>query len=100
MTSTRWEYLRLHYIVTLERPQALSRTWKIEYHIRRAGLPEETRPGDDVVFVDLLDELGRDGWELIAEHVIETGIFTPVRGVDNVGQPVSMVWTFKRPFGT
>ena len=97
MSRSRWEYLRVYYLHSTENYGAASQTWSHAYWLMRTGVPAEHRLAEDVDFDALLGELGTDGWELVTEHTRETVIFGEMHGWKNVGSPVSMMWTFKRP---
>jgi hypothetical protein len=79
-----------------------------QFFIQRAGSDEtEKRRGWEsgategyTRLMDLLDELGADGWELIGEtttinRLNPIGTFGWTR--TTVSQPLAQVWTFKRP---
>ena len=44
---------------------------------------------------ELFNELGNEGWELISAQVLQSSIFS-MRGMEEVSQPVSQRWVFKR----
>jgi hypothetical protein len=92
----RWEYLIIQYLATAKEERGRL-VWTQQYNIGHPSGAPESRPGDQVSLSSLLNELGRKGWELVAETVLETKAFdTPEhRGVTNV--PVEMHWVLKRP---
>lgn len=93
---TRWEYLRVRYRQTTGWGSGGQR-WTTTYSIHRPGVDEaEKRNGDDVQSFTLINELGEEGWELVAETVWDTAAVVDTGGWSNVGIPVELVWTFKR----
>ena len=66
-----------------------------EYRISRPGARNsETRPAN-TPFLELLNELGTEGWELASEMAYATALVN-LYGWSNVGQPVDHRWIFKR----
>ncbi len=64
----------------------------------RSGQPkQEISTEGPFRFIDLLDELGADGWELVTERTEDTVIFREMYGLHNVGSAVGIYYTFKRP---
>src|SRR5256885_2244026 len=70
--------------------------WEAKWHITKSGEHEE-RAYAGTSYIDMLNELGSDGWELVAKSVLDTVIVTTQQGFQNVGTPIRMEWTFKRP---
>lgn len=95
--NERWEYLRI-----------VRQTWKgktgeterpVFIWLPGSDSPEKR---EDPRFIELLNEFGAQGWELVAEHTSastalqaythpETGQWQPARSF-----PAEIVWTFKR----
>lgn len=81
------------------------RTWRQELTVTRPGQDDETRlvwtssstDETKTSTLDLLNELGAEGWELITETVLDSEIFTRLHGWENVGSPVLMKYVLKRP---
>ncbi len=95
---TRWEYVVVSWRQdtnwATKRPDEPV-TWDETYGISRPGSESwETLPHKS--FVDVANELGAEGWELVSQTVNKT---TVVRGhgYDEIGAPVGTLWTFKRP---
>lgn len=112
---TRWEYLSLVWAYEaeeLEAPDLLPRhrvpsdlmerwIYKSEYRIWRAGSEEGElcASGDDSSpppLLQILNELGGEGWELVGFEVVRSRI-GKAQGWSEVGYPVRRVWMFKRP---
>lgn len=85
-----WEYVTITYEAT-----ARSLGWDLKYSIRRSDCdsPEERSATNSL---QLLNELGAEGWELVSETIYRTGL---VSGGDlkDVGAATMIVWTLKRP---
>lgn len=98
MNRTEWEYMRVWYLTSTEvsRP-GQSQTWSQEYWISRPGAEQEQLAAAGVDFDVLLNEFGAEGWELVSENTRDSVVIAEQRGWPNVGTPVSIVWTFKRP---
>jgi hypothetical protein len=92
----RWEYLIVQYSATPKEERG-KLVWTQQYNIGQPSGKPQTRRGDRVNLSSLLNELGRQGWELVAETVVETKAFdTPEhRGVTHM--PIEMRWILKRP---
>lgn len=92
---TRWEYLRIVWESSTGAHEG-EQTWASRYYVLRGSGSREalTEPLD---WTDYLNELGLDGWELVAERMHNSAIFGTELGWYNVAGPVRMVFTFKRP---
>jgi hypothetical protein len=73
-------------------------TWDHEFRILRPKAEVEVR--SEVNWLDLLNELGHDGWELVSEGVRRTTVMGHAQGWTDVGSPIGITWTFKRAFET
>lgn len=97
--SAAWEYLLVRYTTTTNlasKAPGQPQTWKSEYGIYRPHDSEgERRPGD-IVWSELLNELGNQGWELVAERIDSAVIVGESLGWYNPSLPISISWTFKR----
>ncbi len=84
------------------------RMWRQELTITRPDQDGETRlvwtsPSTDETktsTLDVLNELGDEGWELITETVLDSEIFTRLHGWESVGSPVLTKYLLKRPAAT
>ena len=67
MNRTGWEYMRVWFYSSTEvsRP-GQSQTWSQEYWISRPGAEREQLAAASVDFDVLLNEVGAEGWELVA----------------------------------
>jgi hypothetical protein len=88
----QWEYLRVYRVrdnKTSSQAEAFDQagTWKNYVYTRDGEMP--LKPGG---FEALLDNLGRQGWELSA--IAPRSDFS---GVAFGGYPANEVWVFKRP---
>lgn len=97
--STRWEYLQVIWSSTtnfVTKKLDEFATVKEVYQILRPGKEPEDL-GSDLNWLSLLNELGADGWELVAERMQSSVVASQMYGWPDVGTPILMVWTFKRP---
>lgn len=84
------------------------RTWRQELTITRPGQDGETRlvwtspPTDEAKTstLDVLNDLGAEGWELVTETVLDSEIFSRLHGWESVGSPVLMRYLLKRSSAT
>ena len=92
----RWEYLIVQYLAA-RKEEGGKIVWTQQYNVGQPSGKPRTLSGDRVNLSSLLNELGRQGWELVAQTVLETRAFdTPEhRGVTHV--PIEMQWILKRP---
>ncbi len=111
MTSIRrWEYATLEFWASAkqeERPSGVVRyVYLNDFYLRRPGDEEaEKREGwtsKDTADIkhrvlDLLNELGAEGWELVSDSVLRSGLNTVVQGWDNSSETVHRVLILKRP---
>jgi hypothetical protein len=101
----RWEYLRVARIYSTSQKEGQKSTWKQVFTIYwpngeteerlcwvSGGTDEETTS-----LVELLGELGSDGWELVSSNVLDSVVISHQYGWSNVGIPVTTCWDFKRP---
>ena len=92
--SARWSYLTLTWVLTITKTgDAVTRDsrWLIRGH----DGTESTRPGTDVL-VDILGDLGGDGWELVSEAVQSTTV-EAAQGYNGATTPMRVRWILKRP---
>ncbi len=84
------------YSTKTQHGQETAQTFSRKFHIYRAGHADQTFDLSDKDFDTLIDELGSDGWELVAETVRETTVVESHYGWDSVGTPIRVSWIFKR----
>jgi hypothetical protein len=80
------------------------RRWRYDYAISRPGKEREVRTGWSSAegvnaafnLLDLLNEFGAEGWELISESVLDSIIFSERHGWSQVGGPVQIKCILKR----
>ncbi|HET7444711.1 MAG TPA: hypothetical protein VFJ57_08640 [Solirubrobacterales bacterium] len=106
-----WEYMTISWVYTREwnfTPPDPGRTiWKSQFYIYRPGAGTETRLGNDsdnpeaqtTWYLEVLQEFGAEGWELVGETVIDTVLITEENGWKSKGIPAHIRWTLKRPQG-
>ena len=113
-----WEYLSLvwayeaekqetpDFSLRLDKIHPVKEEWiyKEEYRIWRAGAEEgELCSSEDgsspPSFIQILNELGAEGWELVGFEAVRSRI-GKAQGWSEVGYPVRRVWMFKRPVET
>lgn len=89
-----WEYVAVLWEASCENVDG---SWVHSSSIRvwRPDRDVEERPGDSRVSV--LNDLGAEGWELATETIEQTSIAFGARGYTDVGYPVAIRWTLKRP---
>lgn len=103
----RWEYMAIHWLyssrfVPGSAPDKEEQQWRGEYFLRRPGAEIETHLQHDfgeepkVSFLDLLAELGAEGWELVSETALSAAAVTGTHGWSDVGMPIEIRWTLKR----
>lgn len=92
---TRWEYLRVRWEYQTWGQASDKPTWVEKLWIRRPNEQEEELPDAD--FFVLFNELGLDGWELIAERVNSATVLGSKSGWTSASEPIDLRWTFKRP---
>ena len=92
----RWEYLIVQYVAA-PKEQRGKLVWTQQYNIGQPSGEPQTRPADRVDLSSLLNELGRQGWELVAETVLETKPFDTPKHPGPTYVPTELRWTFKRP---
>lgn len=77
--TERWEYMSVTWVSSTEKKGKSKRTWKHEYFISRPGQESETRESWSSEYaenkykftrVELLSELGAEGWELVTDTVL------------------------------
>lgn len=106
--SEAWEYKLISWtssrapersLLPLGRPYG-TEEW---FLIREAGKEPESRSADSDYLeggergiLDLLEEFGGEGWELVSETVLDTTIESDRAGWDQVGVPVRIRWILRR----
>jgi hypothetical protein len=48
----------------------------------------------------LLNDLGREGWKLVASDIANSAIFTGVQGYQEAAAPIRQRWTLIREVGS
>ena len=99
--AKRWEYMSIDWEQVRESSRDRDHA---TYYVRRPGAEVEVRPGYDSAkpdaevprFLDLLQEFGAEGWELVSETVFDAATVYAL-GWKTVQSPVSMRWMMKRP---
>jgi hypothetical protein len=96
--STQWEYLLVLWQGPNLATEGAGDTQKEEagYQITRPNTKTEKVPAD-IRLSRLLNDLGAEGWELVSHTILRSVIFSKSLGWSNVGGPIEMAWTFKRP---
>jgi hypothetical protein len=96
--SARWEYLFVAWQSPNPAAGGVGDTQAGEpgYWITRPYTDAEKAPGD-VKLSQLLNDLGAEGWELISHTIPKSVVLSKWLGWPNVGGPIEMTWTFKRP---
>ena len=94
MVRPNWEYARLTYELRTNWATRAKRgdgswedvTFQQTYYWSSPGEPElKEIPGDDLLFLDLLNRYGADGWELVSEAPYENTIATSRLGWSTTG---------------
>jgi hypothetical protein len=94
----RWEYLVVFYQETTQIDTAGNRTWNNSYHVIHPEANKTgTRSADTATWAALLNEFGSEGWELISDSTVDTTVVGHKNGWMDVGVPIRMMFTFKRP---
>jgi hypothetical protein len=94
--TARWEYLSLVWTSHFSYSPTAGGSTESRFKVSRPGSDDpEERPGSDRV-IDILNELGAEGWELTTMEV-QANIVGKSQGWSEAGRPVRRVWMFKRP---
>jgi hypothetical protein len=103
-----WEYMTISWTYTREwkfTPPGPGRDiWKSQFYIYRPRAKTETRLGSDsdnpeaktTWYLEILQEFGAEGWELVGETVMDTVLVSEENGWKSKGVPAHIRWTFKR----
>src|SRR5690349_19793073 len=97
-----WEYMRVTMLYKTANkldPETRTdvQTWTTSFSIAKPdGSTESVEAGEGFSFLVLLNELGAEGWDLVSETVRKTTITAGALGWNDVGTPISIVYTFKR----
>jgi hypothetical protein len=105
--SVRWEYMSVSYRYTREWVFPPGETvWKCWFDIYKPGKGTETRRStdssdpdlkDSIWWLDLLQEFGAEGWELVGETIQSWVVVDEENGWRNKRVPTHIRWSFKRP---
>ena len=100
--TRRWQYLTVTHVrfavaADGDKPQA----WDDYYFVLRPGAEDaETHKEIDtarpVLWRDLLNELGQEGWELVTSDVLDHAVVSTSLGWSDVSTPVRVRYAFKR----
>lgn len=105
--TERWEYMQVEWVATTSRKMidgSPRQTHRSEIEIAAPGEEKEIRLSYDSEnpeaqtenLLQVLNELGAEGWELIGEVVSES-IIAPKSGWPQVGMPIRTQYLLKRP---
>jgi hypothetical protein len=107
--TKRWEYMAVNWVYTRESalpedgpPEKTA--WRSKLHIYRSGQKTETRDCYDseqpvanaAWWLDVLQELGGEGWELVGETVQDTVLISEENGWKSRETPANVRWLLKR----
>lgn len=104
--TERWEYMFVEWVATTRQEKVnlvLRQTFKAELKITPRTGEEEVRLAHDskdqnaetTTLLEVLNELGAAGWELISEVVAES-VVGPKSGWEEVGTPIRTRYLLKR----
>lgn len=101
--TERWEYTAVSWAYTFDTEGPVP-TWRQTFSIHRAGQATEERPywssetPDDTgpSLLEILNELGAEGWELVNDTVNDSKIMDERGGWAEVGTPIARQYLFKR----
>lgn len=93
---TRWEYLVLVWRETMT-GEVQAPTYERHLSIKTSGDGEEQRIPAEKPFMEVMHELGAEGWELVGESATTSALFEAYDGFPATSVAVGKRWTFKRP---
>jgi hypothetical protein len=107
--SKCWEYMAVNWVYTREWTLPADGSpgkaiWRSKLHIYRSGQEAEIRDCYDseepvakaAWWLDVLQELGAEGWELVGETVQDTVLVSEENGWKSKGTPANVRWLLKR----
>jgi hypothetical protein len=96
---TRWEYLQVGWSSTAEaKPPPARSGARTDLRILRPGQEtERLAPGRPLL--DVINDLGAEGWELVS-GLVQSSRIAKLNNWSEASTPVQMHWTFKRPIDT
>jgi hypothetical protein len=93
--TPRWEYLIVIFDHAAKLSGEASYTYTNTHYLWRRGC-EEAEVRSEANWVDLLNELGDDGWELVESEHLRSTIISKYNGYNEVSFPLRIRSTFKR----
>ena len=97
---TAWEYLLVVWVYSTNfatKGPNESQTWDRAYWVYAPGPEEPEKLPADLDWAAFVNKLGAEGWELVAERLQQSVVMPQSLGWIDVGTPVKVVWTSKRP---
>ncbi len=106
--ATKWEYMSISWVSSREwkaPPIPGVEVFKSHFYIYRPREKAEVRLNRDsenpdaetTWYLEVLQEVGEEGWECIGETVMDTALITEENGWKSKQIPVNIRWLFKRP---
>jgi hypothetical protein len=95
MSRQRWEYLTLTWMHSATGTEG-ALTYESKWLIRQGHSGADTPRSADDALVDVLADLGAEGWELVNETMQSTAQLSKP-GFPNSSTPLRVRWIFKRP---
>jgi hypothetical protein len=92
---TRWDYLTLTWVHTATGAEGALQ-FESKWLVRQGGTGSETTRSANDALVDILAELGAQGWELVNETLQSAAQLTKL-GFPSATTPLRVRWIFKRP---
>ena len=87
-------YNEIRQVPAHSRPE---QTWTSKYTLWLPYSAKAEELSGDIPVVTLLNDLGKDGWELVASAILDSAIIAPGwYGWPELGVPVRRSWTFMR----
>jgi hypothetical protein len=71
-------------------------TWTTTYEVWRPDATEAQERSGDLPLTVLLNELGREGWRLVASEIPDSVVVSGRYGWPEAGIPIRQRWTFMR----
>jgi hypothetical protein len=95
MSRQRWEYLTLTWMHSASGEEGALK-YESKWLIRHGHSGVETPRSADDALVDVLADLGQDGWELVNE-TLQSSAALSKSGFANTTTPLRVRWILKRP---
>jgi hypothetical protein len=93
---TRWEYLILVWRESMT-GEVQAPSYERHLSITRSRDRRVQRVHAEKPFMEVMHELGAEGWELVGESVTSSALFEGHDGFPAASVAVGRRWTFKRP---